>query len=66
MYKHAYLRFSSQPFSLADIRSEKAKSVHLCNNAIQMHEEGYDSMEWAKGNQWTSDEFREYLDEKVS
>ncbi|ELT93313.1 hypothetical protein CAPTEDRAFT_177724 [Capitella teleta] len=61
-YKHCYLRFCSQEFTLDNMHS----SIHLSNNAIQKHfmPAGFRCDKLPDDNMWTSDQFVDHLRRK--
>jgi hypothetical protein len=56
-YEDGYLRTSSQPFSLANLKS---KFVHLTNDAVQCHDNSYGKFE--NGNKLSYQTFQKYLE----
>lgn len=60
-YKDSYLRFSSSALDLSDVHSTKSREIHLCNNSLQKHAEGFGGLDFAPECMWTSDEYIEHL-----
>ncbi|XP_041442990.1 tubulin monoglycylase TTLL3-like isoform X1 [Xenopus laevis] len=58
-YKHSFLRFSSQPFTLESLDT----ATHVCNYAIQKKLKNAPNRHpnLPEENMWHSDEFKEYL-----
>ncbi|XP_041442981.1 tubulin monoglycylase TTLL3-like isoform X1 [Xenopus laevis] len=58
-YKHSFLRFSSQPFTLESLDT----ATHVCNYAIQKNFKNAPNRHpnLPEENMWHSDEFKEYL-----
>ncbi|XP_041442970.1 tubulin monoglycylase TTLL3-like isoform X3 [Xenopus laevis] len=58
-YKHSFLRFSSQPFTLERLDT----AIHVCNNSIQRKLKNAPNRHpnLPEENMWHSDEFKEYL-----
>lgn len=62
VYKDSYLRFSSSEFSLMDLRSDRSKFVHLCNQSVQKDsDESQRQKGWNESLMWTSDQLRKHL-----
>eukprot|EP01137_Pigoraptor_chileana_P006320 Opistho-2@3147 len=59
-YKDCYLRFSTDSFTLDDLDN---KTIHLTNNSIQKCFDNFGTIDFAVGNMWSSDQFKEYLTE---
>lgn len=59
LYRDCYLRFSSQIFSIDDLR----ESIHLTNNSIQKHYKIKTTRDprLPKNNMWSLDQFKDYL-----
>eukprot|EP01136_Pigoraptor_vietnamica_P036242 Opistho-1_new@102558 len=57
-YRDCYLRFSSDSFTLDDLSN---KTIHLTNNSIQKCCDHFGTMDFAVGNMWSSDQFKDYL-----
>ncbi|XP_041441445.1 tubulin monoglycylase TTLL3-like isoform X2 [Xenopus laevis] len=58
-YKHSFIRFSSQPFTLKSLDT----AIHVCNNSIQRNLKNAPNRHpnLPEENMWHSDEFKEYL-----
>ena len=52
-----YFRFSSEDYTPYD----RDTIIHLTNNSIQKYSEEFDTLQFAKGNMWSSREFIQYL-----
>lgn len=63
-YKDCYLRFSSTPFDLTDLRSDEATYRHLCNNSIQHNGDKFGQDAWNEACMWDSDQFKAYLEKE--
>ncbi|XP_041441549.1 tubulin monoglycylase TTLL3-like [Xenopus laevis] len=58
-YKHSFLRFSSQPYTVESLDT----AIHVCNNSIQRNLKNAPNRHpnLPEENMWHSDEFKEYL-----
>jgi len=51
---------------LSNIHSSKSRAIHLCNNSLQKHTEGFGGLDFAPECMWTSATFIEHLKQEVS
>ena len=60
-YTSYYLRFCSVEYVSADYNSADYRAIHLTNQSVQKHVEGYGAVEGLESNMWSRRSFHEYL-----